>query len=103
MVRARDVSPTRIPAQEPKGRQSRSLFRVSLAGRGVQVTARTVTHGKDPAAAGGPFPVVDGALLDVEAARGAADGLPLAEARRQAAALLMEAAALDSADAGGAA
>ena len=68
---------------------------------GVPVTARNVTWGKDPAAAGGPFPLVDGALLEVEAARAAAaDGLPLGEARRQVNALLMEAAALDAADAG---
>ena len=61
------------------------------------MTSRIVTRGKDPAAAGGPFPLVDGALLDVEAARAAAaDGLPLAEARRQVNALLMEAAALDA-------
>ena len=86
--------------QDGPGAEAAAVLREALAGRGVQVTARTVTHGKDPAAAGGPFPVVDGALLDVEAARAAADGLPLAEARRQAAALLMEAAALDSADAG---
>ena len=89
--------------EDKDGNGAAAVLREALAGRGVPVTARTVTHGKDPAAAGGPFPVVDGALLDVEAARGAADGLPLAEARRQAAALLMEAAALDSADAGGAA
>ena len=37
MVRARDVSPTRIPAQEPKGRQSRSLFRVSIDLSGNQL------------------------------------------------------------------
>ena len=67
---------------------------------GVPVTARNVTRGKDPAAAGGTFPLVDGALLEIEAARAAAaDGLPLGEARRQVNALLMEAAALDAADA----
>ena len=86
--------------QDGPGAEAAAVLREALAGRGVQVMARTVSHGKDPAAAGGPFPCVDGALLDVEAARGAADGLPLAEARRLAAALLMEAATLDSADAG---
>ena len=87
--------------KDGNGAAAAAVLREALAGRGVPVTTRKVSHGKDPAAAGGPFPYVDPALLDVEAARTtAADGLPLAEARRLEAALLMEAAALDSADAG---
>ena len=35
VVRARDASHTRIPAQEPKDRQSPPLFRVSLIGPGA--------------------------------------------------------------------
>ena len=83
--------------QDGPGAEAATVLAVGLELAGVPVTARAVARGKDAAAAAGPFPQVSAALVATEAARAvAADGIPLGEARRQAAALLMEAAALDS-------
>ena len=83
--------------QDGPGAEAATALAVGLELAGVPVTARPVAYGKDAAAAAGPFPQVSAALVDAEAARAvAADGIPDGEARRQAAALLMEAAALDA-------
>ena len=81
--------------QDGPGAEAATALALGLDLAGVTVTARPVAHGKDAAAAG-PFPKVVGGLLDAEAAAGAADGIDAGEARRQAAALLMEAAAIEA-------
>lgn len=83
--------------QDGPGVAAAADLAVGLDLSGVPVTRRIIKRGKDPAAAGGPFPMIDVEMMEIEARRAAAaDGLPLAEALRQVAALLMEAASLDS-------
>ena len=87
--------------QDGPGAAAAAALGEALAVRGVPVTARIVTRGKDPAAAGGQFPYVDDALLTAEVRRAVlADAIPEDEAKRQVSALLMEAVALAAADAG---